>query len=203
MNNTLVKLETSKQNFENYFSKRFNKELENKLREETNKSLRKKIEFLSNTITYFMIFTPIFIFSLCCLYNISKGYDGSILYVLAYIWPCIGGYLGMYLSEIYERIANKNIAKILDVEILKAKKRYLNDLICSITEIKHHYDLLIECLGEDELNKKIIKLGTEKDEIGSYNFILKLFNNAIEEEKNKNLKGNDLCKQLKLIYNKK
>lgn len=208
MQDVLGKLEKGRNSFVSYFSEKFEEEQGNKLKTE-NEEKRVKCREENNKIkkrnkigTFIACFIG-FVFcvaSIYFLFNYSVNLKRSII-PLFFVFPLIvicGVFVGGVINVLFNKECIKE-DKIKLHDIKKTKEIYLNNLKCSIDETKHYYDLLLECVSREVLNEKLVQLGNSREEIGSYNLILRLFENAIAEEK-KNIKGKELCDQLDFTY---
>lgn len=215
MTELLNKLKKEKEDFVSYFNKKFendkgdelrkeNEENEVNCREENNKIQKEnKKSRRINMLVSLAFYSTSFIISALLIYLIKLGVEQSVspksnlLYFFCLPSVLLAFYIGTAIDLLFGKVYIKEKQyKLHNIE--EVKINYSNNLKCSMDEIKHYYSILIECLGEEVLNKKIIELKTNNEDIGDYTLILRIFEKSIQDEEKK-IKDDETIEKLRRI----
>lgn len=198
----IKKIEEERDNLIASYSESFIRDYKKKALESNSKTEKENKRRRKNNISKNILFIVLCMLVNFVIFSINKNFDYS--YLLAKDFFLIVGLIGSAISMgfilgiIFGEEYLKPVYIIDDLNIDFNNAIYLHKLVLDANNIKHYYDILIEFLGEDNLNKKLRALMKENEEIGSYNLILRLFDNTIKEEKMR-LKGDDMIDQLEKI----
>lgn len=198
----IKKIEEERDNLIASYSERFNRDYKKKALESNSKTEKENKRRRKNNISKNILFIVFCMLVNFIIFSINKNFNYS--HLLAKDFFLIVGLIGSAISMGFilgsifgeEYLKPNYIIDDLNIDINNAL--YLHKLVLDANNIKHYYDILIEFLGEDNLNKKLRALMKENEEIGSYNLILRLFDNTIKEEKMR-LKGDNMIGQLEKI----